>query len=535
MTSRDTSWLELMRVLARTKKELKGIGMSQFFFIPQEASMLQTGEEALCMAVDDLEEMGVAAEHEGHYLFVRYVFPERVMVVDLYPSLATFQAFIASGKVRSHEWYELVDFYTPHLRLQFVGKDAIVQEQRMALTEALKEKGKRVSGENAFPLVTFSDGFHAPTTQLSDAMIYSVRRDIDFLLEAIAQNRETIWEYSEKEKCIRFFRRKGGYQLDVQDLPEGSFGVGNPDLSKVDTGKLEAVQNLRREGTYFSFCFPMDVPVFFADEPERGFPFVFYTGEELDTGERPENKRLFLLIRHLEEEKERVVEELLDFFIKNDCAPEFLQIREVDAYTRPIMQALCSTLGIQLRSVVDRFYELTYKKYIRDAEEYIYDYTMRSQRKEDQGSFLIRASLCRSCFRDIQISKKSSFENLAIVIVQSYEFEEDHLFSFTIPLLWENRRILGISFAFDYDVDDFGDIDYYIYNGDHEDDYKAAQKNSLCSFGLEKGSMFQFLFDFGDRWKFSCKVLEVLEEETEGGSKVVAEVGEAPEQYPSCD
>ena len=42
---------------------------------------------------------------------------------------------------------------------------------------------------------------------------------------------------------------------------------------------------------------------------------------------------------------------------------------------------------------------------------------------------------------------------------------------------------------------------------------------------------FKYLFDFGDEWRFQCKVLKIIEKVTE--EPIVIKVkGEAPEQYP---
>ena len=41
------------------------------------------------------------------------------------------------------------------------------------------------------------------------------------------------------------------------------------------------------------------------------------------------------------------------------------------------------------------------------------------------------------------------------------------------------------------------------------------------------------IFDFGDDWRFQCKVLRLLKEDVEDvdGARVLKEVGRAPKQY----
>ena len=53
---------------------------------------------------------------------------------------------------------------------------------------------------------------------------------------------------------------------------------------------------------------------------------------------------------------------------------------------------------------------------------------------------------------------------------------------------------------------------------------------TLGQFGLQKGSKFKYLFDFGDEWLFQCKVNKVLDEHSDK-AKVIKIVGDAPEQY----
>lgn len=43
------------------------------------------------------------------------------------------------------------------------------------------------------------------------------------------------------------------------------------------------------------------------------------------------------------------------------------------------------------------------------------------------------------------------------------------------------------------------------------------------------GSQFTYVFDFGEKWRFQCKVLRELEEDTKT-PVVIREVGEAPFQ-----
>ncbi len=63
---------------------------------------------------------------------------------------------------------------------------------------------------------------------------------------------------------------------------------------------------------------------------------------------------------------------------------------------------------------------------------------------------------------------------------------------------------------------------------------RDTTKFKLAQVGLEKNKKFLYLFDFGDEWWFSCKVLKVIDGVCED-TEIVRSVGEAPEQYPDYD
>ena len=51
---------------------------------------------------------------------------------------------------------------------------------------------------------------------------------------------------------------------------------------------------------------------------------------------------------------------------------------------------------------------------------------------------------------------------------------------------------------------------------------------------LKEKQKFIYLFDFGDEWRFSCKVLKI-EDGTQKNAEVVRSKGEAPPQYGGYD
>lgn len=84
-------------------------------------------------------------------------------------------------------------------------------------------------------------------------------------------------------------------------------------------------------------------------------------------------------------------------------------------------------------------------------------------------------------------------------------------------------------------MDDRYGSDVRAYFSDYLDDgEKYSSDVTLRQLRLKKGDKFKFLFDFGDEWRFQCRVLRELEERTDIPG-VIRTVGEAPEQYPDWE
>jgi hypothetical protein len=65
-------------------------------------------------------------------------------------------------------------------------------------------------------------------------------------------------------------------------------------------------------------------------------------------------------------------------------------------------------------------------------------------------------------------------------------------------------------------------------------DERLTKSYKLEKLNLSKGDQFKYLFDFGDEWRFQCKVLRELEEQIDI-PRIIRSVGESPEQYPEWE
>ena len=131
------------------------------------------------------------------------------------------------------------------------------------------------------------------------------------------------------------------------------------------------------------------------------------------------------------------------------------------------------------------------------------------------GSYVISVSAGTGCYRHIQISKSATLYKFHEAILDAFEFIDDHAHAFFM-----DNKAWSQSDAY-----------YSMKMDGHE---RLTKGRKLEKLKLTKGSQFKYVFDFGEEWRFQCKVLRELEEDTKLPI-VVREVGEPPEQYPEPD
>lgn len=117
-----------------------------------------------------------------------------------------------------------------------------------------------------------------------------------------------------------------------------------------------------------------------------------------------------------------------------------------------------------------------------------------------------------SCIRKIKMGDQYTLEDLHYLIQKSVDFDSDHLYYFQIGSGTLKRRY----FAFQC-----------------EDEIWQADTVRLAELWLHEGMQFEYLFDFGDQWRFQIAVERILAEHTQE-CEISTIKGEAPEQY-RCD
>ena len=131
------------------------------------------------------------------------------------------------------------------------------------------------------------------------------------------------------------------------------------------------------------------------------------------------------------------------------------------------------------------------------------------------GSYVISVSAGTGCYRHIQISKSATLYKLHKAIIDAFDFEDDHAHAFFM----DNHYWSGNAAFFSMKM--------------HGDE-RLTKSYKLEKLNLTKGDQFKYVFDFGDEWRFQCKVLREIEEKTDIPC-IIRSVGESPEQYPEWE
>jgi len=134
------------------------------------------------------------------------------------------------------------------------------------------------------------------------------------------------------------------------------------------------------------------------------------------------------------------------------------------------------------------------------------------------GIFVFKVSWGK-VWRRVEIIHEASLFDLAKIIIEIFEFEDDHLHMFKfvdkqgLPVTYDDPRTL-----------------------DYSDGNAMTNEITLDNLPLPVKSSMTFVFDFGDWWEFDVK-LEKVKSGTfdDFMADVTAAEGEPPEQYPDYD
>ena len=132
-------------------------------------------------------------------------------------------------------------------------------------------------------------------------------------------------------------------------------------------------------------------------------------------------------------------------------------------------------------------------------------------------ALVISISIGAGCYRHMKISNQATLEDLSDEIVDAFDFMNDHMHAFFM----DNRA--------------WSDVDsYFMVIDDDDNNNRYTCDYPLYKVGLNLNKKFLYIFDFGDEWRFACRVLKVLDESV-NEAEIIRSKGKAPEQYPEYE
>ena len=135
------------------------------------------------------------------------------------------------------------------------------------------------------------------------------------------------------------------------------------------------------------------------------------------------------------------------------------------------------------------------------------------------------------CYRELEIPGNRSLYALAEAIVDAFDFDFDHAFGFYSDL-GEDYHRSEVRYELFADMDD---ADPFI-GGNGGNRARSVKKTKIAQAFTEPGQAMQFLFDYGDDWRFAIQLIATGKRyKGKVYPVVLASVGEAPEQYPDWD
>lgn len=135
------------------------------------------------------------------------------------------------------------------------------------------------------------------------------------------------------------------------------------------------------------------------------------------------------------------------------------------------------------------------------------------QVKSIAGVYVFKVSW-HQIWRRIAISSDMTFWDLSQLILQSVDFDSDHLDLF----IYKNR---------------LGKTSRIVHP--YMEESPATDETKIADLPLEVGSTLEYLFDFGDNWEFQLEIESIDPKIRPNYGEIIASEGKAPQQYPDWE
>jgi Plasmid pRiA4b ORF-3-like protein len=131
---------------------------------------------------------------------------------------------------------------------------------------------------------------------------------------------------------------------------------------------------------------------------------------------------------------------------------------------------------------------------------------------EDTQTIIFKVALMddKKVYRNIAMSNEHTLDDLHDAIQDAFDFGNDHLYAFFL----DKSRWSGRAF----------------YHPETQDGY-PSDAMQIGELALREKQTFEYLFDFGDNWRFAVTVMSIKEEPYENDPEIIESVGVSPEQY----
>ena len=124
--------------------------------------------------------------------------------------------------------------------------------------------------------------------------------------------------------------------------------------------------------------------------------------------------------------------------------------------------------------------------------------------------------------RTFEIEGTDTLDDLHMEIQRGFDWDNDHMYSFFLSdRIWDRQNEYSGNPLGEHMPASFGDIS------------KPAGETEIGDLALEKGSVFKYLFDYGDEIVHNIEIVDIYENENPEAvfPKLIRSIGEAPPQY----
>lgn len=492
-------------------------------------------------------------------------------------------------------FYQEVMLQQDCLQCTFSNKDNLEEDEREEVIQYARKHGIMLRGRNSYPQFKKYQPGYVPwklekeqdEEYLSEtlmaiielAKILETKSLRDIGIKVVNSNTDTI-------PLIEF--KNGKYKISNIDLPKTMpIKYIVPDVfNDINVAKLK---NIKQSGTWECELVQYPMPIQNTPDEVPHFPMIFLAVES-------DTKFIMPIppVEHFKENPGGLIDIIVDTFLAQNICPKFIKVRDERSYH--LLKVLCKKLKTKLKieselpllddvedtlmhhlekseeekmqdimNILNKVLELDDESLqslpdivteqlkmivknnilpenISQRLEEVFDFTEQEQinhnntRKTTKGkrqkvvsinqatsykanheihSYVISVSCGIGCYRHIQISENSTLFELHTAILDAFEFDDDHAHAFFMDnKIWSN-------------------VDAYFSEGlDDTDRYTCDYK--LYQINLSVGKQFKYVFDFGDEWLFQCKVLRMVNGDTEI-PLIKRSKGEPPQQYGDWD